>query len=783
MTDIKIGQALGYVRRAVSRSAASLLKKPAVYSAAAAAARAALGFMLARAEIFGGAAPFGVGYAASAGLNLQGLIAICGAAGGYWSLESVTGTLLTACVFILFALKLFLRGTALARTSWAMPAVSGTAYLCALLPYIISRHWPPGEAVYFCTGIILSAGSAYFYSEALKPPAGHTEEEERNRREVSILILLMTALMSLSGVTLMANISLGRLLATLAVMVAARSGGTGWGSTCGICAGLAMDTALNDTPFFSMAYAFSGMLSGVFRWRSRLTFTVTYVLASAVAALWAFGSTMRITIFYETFVASVLFFIVPEGKLPSVSRLFPEKEENSGAQMLRDYSRYRLEKTARAFRELYEAMSRAFASPKKNNSADPASIFTSAAERACKKCRKASICWGTNSMATHAAMNDAMQRILSRGSAAEQDFPTWFKKDCTAFPEYLSAVNEELRLMLERRSINARQRENDKLLCRQYSELSHILTDCAEEFSTELTFDTQAEKKLKKLISSKGLNARGSVFRGEHGRLHAEIEGEDLPSASDADGFKSEIEKQLGIRLCLPEEIKGSFGRRFCFLEAEPLKAIAGAAAGKRAGEKVSGDSATYFKTPEGLLYVLLSDGMGSGEGAAEESRMTLCVLERFLKAGVSAEIALRTVDSALLLKNREEGAFATLDLLRLNLFTGEADLFKFGAAPTYVKRGRSVTKIGRNSFPIGSGCLRKIPERTRLVLDAGDYVVMTSDGLSDRDDDAWLVDMLREYHGSSPRELAASLLAEGARRSGAADDITAYVFKLDNTS
>jgi hypothetical protein len=42
---------------------------------------------------------------------------------------------------------------------------------------------------------------------------------------------------------------------------------------------------------------------------------------------------------------------------------------------------------------------------------------------------------------------------------------------------------------------------------------------------------------------------------------------------------------------------------------------------------------------------------------------------------------------------------------------------------------------------------------------------------------------MLREYHGSSPRELAASLLAEGARRSGAADDITAYVFKLDNTS
>ena len=50
--------------------------------------------------------------------------------------------------------------------------------------------------------------------------------------------------------------------------------------------------------------------------------------------------------------------------------------------------------------------------------------------------------------------------------------------------------------------------------------------------------------------------------------------------------------------------------------EAEPLIANVGIAGMKKKGEPTSGDRGTYFKTDEGVLCVILADGMGSGEDA-----------------------------------------------------------------------------------------------------------------------------------------------------------------------
>ena len=51
----------------------------------------------------------------------------------------------------------------------------------------------------------------------------------------------------------------------------------------------------------------------------------------------------------------------------------------------------------------------------------------------------------------------------------------------------------------------------------------------------------------------------------------------------------------------------------------------------RKKGENVSGDRGTYFKTDAGVLCVILSDGMGTGEDAAAESVEAVQILERFL--------------------------------------------------------------------------------------------------------------------------------------------------------
>ena len=64
------------------------------------------------------------------------------------------------------------------------------------------------------------------------------------------------------------------------------------------------------------------------------------------------------------------------------------------------------------------------------------------------------------------------------------------------------------------------------------------------------------------------------------------------------------------------------------------------------------------------------------------ESTLAIRLLEQLIQAGVEARRALATLSSALALRGEETGGFTTVDLLQLDLFTGEGELYKLGAAP-----------------------------------------------------------------------------------------------------
>ena len=194
----------------------------------------------------------------------------------------------------------------------------------------------------------------------------------------------------------------------------------------------------------------------------------------------------------------------------------------------------------------------------------------------------------------------------------------------------------------------------------------------------------------------------------------------------------------------------------------------------------MSGDAGGLLRTPEGLLYVMLCDGMGSGPAAGRESKLAVRLLEQFLRAGVQAETALKTLNAALALRSEEEGGFTTVDLLELDLFTGAAALYKYGAAPTYLRRGTSVSRVTGTALPAGlTDGERTTPDVTRLQLEAGDTVVLVSDGVADGREDQWLRDALAAFDGESPKDLARELVAAGTDEAGPRDDRTALVVRL----
>ena len=439
--------------------------------------------------------------------------------------------------------------------------------------------------------------------------------------------------------------------------------------------------------------------------------------------------------------------------------------------------RSKLLETSGAFQELYATLRSSFRRPGPNDG-NTAAIFDRAAGRVCRRCALRDACWQRDYVSTFNALNDALPAMVDRGRGQASDFPLHFTSRCLHFPQFLSAANEELTALLARRQYQARLQESRGAVCRQYAELAHVLGNAAAELSAELVPDPAREKKLRGHLTALGLEGNASVYYDEAGHLRAELEGPDLSALTEPKERKA-LSALLGLPLREPEYTGGGALDKVVFTQAEPLMAVAGVAARQKDGETVSGDAGAWFRTDAGLLYILLCDGMGSGPEASRESSTAIRLLERFLKAGVEAEAALRTLNSALALRGEEEGGFTTVDLLQIDLFTGQSALYKFGAAPTYVRKGDTVSKLSGSALPAGLVDGDGVsPDVTRLDLEAGDTVVLVSDGVTGGRPDLWLRETVSAFGGESPKDLARSLI--DAQEAPGSDDRTALVVRLE---
>lgn len=213
---------------------------------------------------------------------------------------------------------------------------------------------------------------------------------------------------------------------------------------------------------------------------------------------------------------------------------------------------------------------------------------------------------------------------------------------------------------------------------------------------------------------------------------------------------------------------------------AELIKPTIGVGIRQKRGEERSGDSISYFKTERGELYMIISDGMGSGKKASAESGSFVRLLEGFIKAGMRPDTALRLLCPAYAIKC-EGDTFTTCDILRVDLHTGEAEIYKCGAAPSYIKDKQAVRRITGSSIP--AGVLSREPieaDRTSIILHRGDVIVMVSDGVTDNYSDSWLTRLLNEAGDISSGDLAGRILEIAAAKSGCGDDLSVLVASLE---
>ncbi len=755
-----------------------VLRAPALVRAAECVMRFLLGAVLAGAELFGGYAPFGLGLVACSGSGLDGFCALLGACFGYLSFQGlVAGLRYVAAAVLIYSVAFAFFDVRLYRTVWFMPVTAAAMDGLTGFVYLSDRGWTAQNLVFFGTELLLCGASAYFYRIAFSPWTGKREEEGLTPRQtVSLLLLAGTLLVSLAKITVFGDLSVGRFAAVLAVMAAASQGGMSVGATVGVAAGVGMDLAAGGMPFYSMAYALSGVMAGVFHRQGRLATALAYVLANALCVLWTWQGGAHISILYEVFAASVVFLLLPQAALRQVGAMVAPAPRQETRERARMYVKGRLEAAAHAFQGLYESLRTSFSGGGSNDN-DAAIVFDRAADRVCRSCALQSACWQRDYVSTFNALNDALPAMLERGRGEGGDFPAYFSSRCLKFPQFLAAANEELTGLLYRRQYRSRVRESRAAVCRQYGELAQVLGTAAAELGAELTPDPVRERRLRQHLTAQGVECQSSVYYDEAGHLRLELEGQGLAALRSSEAVER-LSRLLSTSLRMAEEE----GRRdkLVLVEQEPLMAVAGVAAQKKEGQPVSGDTGAWFRQDDGSLYVLLCDGMGSGPEAGRESSLAVRLLEQFLRAGVRAETALRTLNSALALRGEETGGFTTIDLLRLDLFSGEAEVYKYGAAPTYVRKGRSVSRITGSALPAGlAGGDGAAPDTARLRLEPGDWVLLVTDGLVGSDSDLWLRERFTGFEGDSPKDLTQLLLEESGSHGGGADDRTALALRI----
>lgn len=751
--------------------ARSLREKKKVYQVVSAAARFALAAAFARAQMFGGASPFAVAFAAACSGAGGGFAAVLGAFLGYLLLDDGMQMLqYSAAALLCVTAAHVLRDSRLAKSPWLMPVCAGGAVFCTGVVFLVAGGAGVGAVSLFLCQVVLAAGLTYFYGLALPGEGGE-------RRLAGRLAVVGTLLLAFCDWTVAGIIAPARVAAVLLVMAMAYSAGFARGAALGVALGVLLDAAYGSGAFFACTYGFSAMVSGVFNRGGRTLFVCVYAIANATASLLGLLDPRYLPGLYESFVSSVLFALIPDGVWLSCGLTAQEQGGCAG-----DYGRRARQlihrKAAEISSALYEMYLALTCVPRRQEE-DYTLVFDRAADRVCTRCALNHVCWEKEYITTRSVLNDVTGPMVRRGRAAAEDFPTHFSARCVKFPEFLLAVNDGVQTLNSRRRLDGRMEENRALIAQQYAGLTSVLRRLGAGIDQSPEFLPHQEKRVRRYAGAFGQVDECSVWR-DGGRLHLEISGDGISAMlRQKRGFTAGLEALLETALLPPEQVCDPKGVRLQLREKPPFRASIGMGLRRRPGSAVSGDAATYFITEEGRACLILSDGMGTGPMAAAEARAAMSMLERFLRAGIGAEEAVRIIGPALKIRSDGE-SLVTLDVAVIDLFTGQGQLLKIGAAPAYVQSGGRVRAVACHTLPAGApGVCRA--ELTPLPMKDRDVLALVSDGVSDGQDDAWLRDMLAGAQLVDVKALAADLVLEAAQRGGQ-DDMTCLVLRLEKS-
>lgn len=563
--------------------------------------------------------------------------------------------------------------------------------------------------------------------------------------------------------------NIGRLILGFVLLTVTARRGLAW------CAAIAVPAVLgfcaNGTAVGAAVIAFSAVASGAFTKYGKIVRAVGFMFFCAVSTVVLGIDDNSWKILVEAAVAAAAFVCIPIEKIK-----VPESDfsDNTVALMLRE----RLNFAADAIGGIGSGINAAADTLDRKYSTNPEKIAERAADRACRSCPNSMVCWGKKYEQFRKEFSRLVTQLRTGFELTEFSMSPECAEECVNKNSVIRAISSEYSRYVSAAADERRIRELRRIYIDQLEGVRDILRDMGAlraEVKTANRART-AEKRAEKLLRENGVELpQAFVMFDRRGKLRFEAYGTTEPRVT-REYLGTLLIKALGRDLELPE-ITGSSGRiRITTNERTALSAKIGAFQLPKGQNNVCGDCYDTFTDASGALYVILSDGMGTGSRARVDSAMACSVLSKLLKGGISLPAALETVNNVLMIKSADE-SFATLDICRLDLNSGECAVYKAGAATTYIKSSDKLVRATLSSPPAGLGGKLTVPAQ-KFTVGAGDVIVMTTDGAVF--DEQWLSRELSRR--IEPCELS-ERIAKAARsaENGRDDDISVIAVAVGN--
>ena len=401
----------------------------------------------------------------------------------------------------------------------------------------------------------------------------------------------------------------------------------------------------------------------------------------------------------------------------------------------------------------------------------------------CASCDGCAICWNENRMRSLGGIRALLHAVINH-SSKEELLMDPYVKNCH---RYEGMVEEALqafgRLELNYAWYN-RLRENRYVIAQQLDAMANLVEEWAkarvnvdEKYKgllSQIVYQVQEKSLLVDELhiyeDSKRLCVEGYVCCKWNGGIPAKH-------------YLAAVEKAVRKPMRMGKEAKTILTQEPVFLslyEDTKYYGLQGIATEKKTGSFINGDSFSFFAMDDGNYHICLSDGMGSGARANQESEMVVDLLQKFIEAGFRKEIAIKLMNSAMVLQG-EENSFSTLDYAMIDLYTGQLEMIKIGGATTFIKRGEEVEMICDGTLPAGADVHMEV-ESVKKQLGNGDFLVMVTDGVIEylhvRNPKETLADIIRSVKTDNAGVLAEAILEQVLARTGghAMDDMTVLV-------